>query len=203
MNDIKTWQERQTEYLKKYPRATVSIEMFMKDELEDYRKAARATPAQPDSVLWAAAEKLASIWDGCEGEGIDDIGATIRHDFKMFAKELGAQQPSPSSVGDAIRAMELSAINVSEEHMADWTPREKVAFEYGARAMRSEAAALAEQVQWQQMPEGWILVPDGATKEWKAALVKSGYKASTIIDDVLAAAPSIAQDGQKSEADHE
>lgn len=51
-------------------------------------------------------------------------------------------------------------------------------------------AALSVQAEPAAIPEGWQLVPKEPTFEWKSALVKSGYKHSTLISDVLAAAPT-------------
>ena len=38
-------------------------------------------------ALRSAAEELAKIWDECEGEDTDDIGAAIRHDFARFVEQ--------------------------------------------------------------------------------------------------------------------
>jgi hypothetical protein len=151
MNTIKTWEERKAEYLKKYPKATVSIEMFMKDELDDYRQAARATPAQPVGyVLFTGhGDKFSREKPKCE----------IDYWKPVY---LESSRPSPSSVGAAI-------------------------------------------------PEGWKLVPVEVTQEMLDAVgMCPVVKGKEWMDKVhredwakfLSAAPSIAQDGQKSEADH-
>jgi len=140
-------------------------------------------------------------------------------------------RPSPSSVGAAIRALEVGTSG-SKGYVK--------AFCHGAAVMRDAAAALAEQVQGQQLlyeqllmaiarkypgesrhetalkyiqraesensfvPEGWKLVPLEPTDEMRVACLY-GSDADEIDADwkaMLAAAPSIAQDGQKSEADH-
>lgn len=51
-------------------------------------------------------------------------------------------------------------------------------------AVRTPSAPVAREV------PGWRLVPTEPTFEWKAQLVENGYKHSTIIADVLAAAPT-------------
>jgi hypothetical protein len=51
---------------------------------------AAATPAASVTAMWQALEKLASTWDGVKWDEGDDVGATIRHDFRMYAKEYAA-----------------------------------------------------------------------------------------------------------------
>lgn len=129
--------------------------------------------------------------------------------------------PSPSSVGDAIRALPLPEPFWDDEDFCGYN-------QHQMRKLRSEAAALAEQVQGQQVPEGWKLVPKEPTKEMIFAIAHDEYPADLHVGKaaqrrlgldvipprveyeiaygqycrLLAAAPSIAQDGQKSEADH-
>jgi hypothetical protein len=161
------------------------------------------------------------------------------------ASDVGA--PSPSSVGDAIRAMPLPepleiywpqlnsnalGCGVEDRNIRDRYEAAEYGWQDGVdkaaervpediytadqvRELLSEAAAIAEQVQGQLVPDGWALVPCKMTDEQAREVVyninrkykgnpMSDYLARTVWEWAIyakPAAPSIAQDGQKSEAD--
>jgi hypothetical protein len=212
MNTIKTWQERcSTDPT--FP----SSDKAMQAEIAELRAAlaARATSAQPAGDLAAALERAA------------------------FRKGWEARpQPSPSSVGAAIRALplpeplEIKKLGIRGQLSAN---------RYGDAQLRellSEAAALAEQVQgWQwisvedRLPETLVYdarpckvdgreIPPAIRSHKVLVSLATGVVREDYLDGLQghtpfwsnfrdsviawqpmppAAAPSIAQDGQKSE----
>jgi hypothetical protein len=221
-------------------------------------QAARATPAQPVGDLHNAIMNLP-----CKqpNPNLSSSAEKMRYkeghrDARHAAAELVAahkaerHQPSPSSVGAAIRALPLPepleiywpqlnsnalGCGVEDRNIRDrydaaeygWQDAMERAIEcvpeyiYTAEQVRellSEAAALAEQVQGQQVPnlqritdaivsmrEFYLGMLASSLRNDRAdAFDKARHKDITkmvqeIVISELAAAPSIAQDGQKSE----
>lgn len=180
MSNIKTWVERSfADGSKQLATA------YMQAEIAELRAAvaARATPAQPVSSP-------------------SSVGAAIR------------ALPLPEAIWAAIDTPEGVQFHPFEEQAKRFSIDGECAPYYGAdqiRALLSEAAAIAEQVQGQQVPEGWTfdMTTGGHMTVQKKGL--GGYLASAnssniassllfeLASDLLAAAPSIPHDGQKSE----
>lgn len=74
-----------------------------------------AAPAASVQAMWQALEKLAQTWDGVIWEEGDDIGATIRHDFALYAKEFGAAPAAQQPAGGGW-------ISVADEHPLHFAP---------------------------------------------------------------------------------
>lgn len=170
--------------------------------------AARATPAQPVGyVLFTGhGDKFSREKPKCE----------IDYWKPVY---LESSRPSPSSVGAAIRALPLPESQATGDSTTDFHGRLFKYTDEEMRAILSEAAALAEQVQGQQVPnlqritdaivsmrEFYLGMLASSLRNDRAdAFDKARHKDITkmvqeIVISELAAAPSIAQDEQKSEA---
>lgn len=199
MNTIKTWEERMSTSGRRECEA-LAVEL-MQMEIAEYRAlAARATPAQPvqpslrEAIEAMDRAKKLPIWD-------NDVPHKLHVELDIIFKALCAQ-PSPSSVGAAIRALPLPEVKIL--HHGDLTSWESECFARGALAMRSEAAALAEQVQGQRDTERINLLEaetvDTIYLDDGRIIDVGGKHAGDLRKAIDAfAAPSIAQDGQKSE----
>jgi|ERR1041385_1724433 hypothetical protein len=201
-------------------------------------QAARATPAQPEPTF-----EVTEIHGTARVNPYGDKPHVTGYYERTYTIPA---QPSPSSVGAAITDQKIT--DLAEDYDIGrsscgcrlFRDRHLIAF---SRALLSEAAALAEQVQGQQVPEDYVLMPRRLTAENGAkSLMLGEFKESIDVpcmeccdqDDDYAcetcenygtvarevpigwdmikriyalavrhlAAPSIAQDGQKSEGEH-
>lgn len=191
MDKIKTWEERMSTSGRRKCEA-LAVEL-MQVEIAEYRAlAARATPAQPVGyVLFTGhGDKFSREKPKCE----------IDYWKPVY---LESSRPSPSSVGAAIRALPLPEDTYlgGDEAYGD-VVRGYTADQ--ARALLSEAAALAEQVQGQRDTERMSLLQaetvDTIYLDDGRIIDVGGKHAGNLRDAIDAfAAPSIPQDGQKSE----
>jgi hypothetical protein len=244
MNTIKTWQERcSTDPT--FP----SSDKAMQAEIAELRAAlaTRATPAQPEpseseqvNILRNALYLMLQQFTGTPSTLADSEARCTAH-AALKATAI-KPQPSPSSVGAAIRAMPLpehiaradAPINETGALVSVWMNRAgtlpydtKVYTEAQMRALLSEAAALAEQVQGQQwLPiekapkDGtevflWLQAPFNRIEKARWFDLWENWQLGEFPDAMdeycgigskvpthympIPAAPSIAQDGQKSE----
>ncbi len=134
MNTIKTWQERAG--LDRHDERP-----YMRAEIEELRaalEAARATPAQPVPTF-----EVTEIHGTARVNQYGDEPHITGYHERTYTIP---SQPSPSSVGAAIRALPLP-----EPWIRDCTTKDPAARDHFAadqvRDLLSEAAALAEQVQ--------------------------------------------------------
>lgn len=152
MNDIKTWQER-VPGLATGDVHAMQIHDAKDSEIAELRaalEAARATPAQPVGDLHNAimnlSDSICSDMDIGEKRAYRKGHRDARHAAAELVSAHEASRPSPSSVGDAIRALPLPkpAYKLSKDGIPMFYDVDDM------RAILSEAAALAEQVQGQQ-----------------------------------------------------
>ncbi len=168
-------------------------------------------------------EQITHMWQEAQDQAVTGLPAPVffaNAIAALAARATPAQTvPSPSSVGAAIRNLPLPYVKVSPNGAQTQWGRDMA--NCGAEVMRehiiallpkllSEAAALAEQVQGQQWPK--LVSIDDMCAILKSMLIEADeYTDSNIVYRVtfdqlrllymkgIAAAPSIPQNGQKSE----
>ena len=199
MNTIKTWQERTGNH-----NIRPGSAKHMIAEIAELRAAlaARATPAQPTEkpLAW-----LATDLDGhgdvafTKEEAKRRAGESCTYFYPLY--DTDKPQPSPSSVGAAIRALLLpepfmtmrfnaKASRWDEVRGEAFTSDTRVYSQGQVNEIRAAAAALAEQVPASEDAKflTWVKAHRPSwIREWRRQ---------------LPAVSAIAQDGQTSEADH-
>lgn len=164
----------------------------MSTEIKEWRKRLAGDPAGPLAVAAADAE-------------IAELRARIHADAKLIAEQnqLAKERQewalhTSKVIRDlraALAATQAPSAPVAPQAAEDWL-RQRYGAARGHHAWRDLAeafnagAALSVKAEPAAIPDGWQLVPKEPTFEWKVRLMTCGYKHSTIISDVLAAAPT-------------